>query len=255
MATSRMRSAVGATLATIASSLVVVGVGQAPAFATVTGVRGEAYGYYSNVSFFGGPYTLLGYGQPAGSPAIAATPSVALARTGGTTTLTDPDGSMAQYGPATIFGWYNASTGTYGSSGAETVYASGSIGASGSVTSYSRIVNAGPGPVVMPQVVTTCNANQSATSGSVSVSNGYVETSTDANGTVTSTAPIPSSPAPGYRINGTINSVGDRFHVVFNEQTLNADGSRKTIGAHLYLDGPTAVGDLVVAVATCGVTR
>ncbi len=46
----------------------------------------------------------------------------------------------------------------------------------------------------------------------------------------------------------------DSFHVVFNQHVTNGDGSTTIIGAHMYLDGPTAVGELVVAAATCGVS-
>jgi hypothetical protein len=123
------------------------------------------------------------------------------------------------------------------------------------VTSRSTIQNAGPGPLVMPTIQTTCTKSGSTFVISVSVTNGYVETSTDPNtGDVTSTQTIPSSPTAGLRINGTINQVGDSFHIIFNEQTTNADGSKTVVGAHMYLDGPTAVGDMVVTSATCGIT-
>lgn len=243
-----------AAMATLAVTIGLVGVEVSPAHAA-TAVRGSAFGYYTNVSFFGGPYSLRGYGQPAGSPAVAATPSVALASTGGSVSLTDADGSMAAYGPAVIFGWYNTSTQTYGSSGSETVMAQGSIAGSGTVLSRSTVNNAGPGPLVMPQIITTCQRSGSTTVATVQVSNGFVEKSTDPNtGDVTSTQAIPSNPTPGLTINGTLNHVGDSFSIVFNKQTTNADGSKTVEGAHMYLLGPTAVGDMVVASATCGLT-
>jgi hypothetical protein len=235
-------------VASLAITTAAVGMTPTPAHAA-TAVKGSAFGYYSNVSLFGGPYNLRGYGQPAGAPAVAATPSVSLPSTGGSVSLTDADGSLATYGPAVIFGWYNPSTGTYGNTGAQTVTASGTIGGSGAVMSRATVNNAGPGPLVMPQIVTTCSRSGSTTQVTVQVSNGYVETSTNP-----STQPIPANPAPGTRIDGTINHVGDSFHVIFNEQTVNADGSRTVVGAHMYLTGPTAVGHLVVASATCGVT-
>ena len=254
MTRTRMSRCTRAALVTITMSAVVVGLGPAPAHAA-TAVRGSAFGYYSNVSLFGGPYDLRGYGQSATAPAIAATPSVALASTGGSTSLTDSDGSMAAYGPAVIFGWFDTATSTYTSTGAQMVTASGTISGSGAVTSRAIVNNAGPGPLVMPQITTTCSRSGSTTSVTVQVNNGYVETSTDAStGAVTSTQAIATYPSPGARINGTINHVGDSFHVIFNEQSVNADGSTTVVGAHLYLDGPTAVGDLVVASATCGVT-
>ena len=254
MSSRRLGRRARVVVATVGISAAAVGLTPAPAHAA-TAVNGSAFGYFSNVSLFGGPYNLRGYGQPSTAPAIAATPSVSLAPGGGSVSLTDADGSLAAYGPAVIFGWYNPSTGTYGSTGPQTVTASGTIGGSGSVMSRATVNNAGPGPLVMPQIVTTCSRSGSTTQVTVQVTNGYVETSTDpSTGAVTSVQSIPSSPAPGTRINGTLNHVGDTFHVIFNEHRLNADGSTSVIGAHMYLTGPTAVGDLVVASATCGVT-
>ncbi|HEX2048229.1 MAG TPA: hypothetical protein VHF27_10715 [Acidimicrobiales bacterium] len=241
-------------LATIAVSSTVVGVGQSPAHAA-TAVQGFAYGYYTYVSLFGGPYTLRGFNQPADAPAIAATPAVALPSSGGSTSLTDSDGSMAAYGPAVIFGWYDTATETYVSSGSQTVLTQGSTSGSGSVLTRATINNAGPGPLVMPQIVTTCQQTGSTVSPSVQITNGFVETSTDPNtGEVTSTQSIPTNPTPGTTISGTLDHIGDSFTIVFNEQTTNADGSTTVVGAHMYLLGPIAVGHMVVGATLCGVT-
>jgi hypothetical protein len=252
--TSRRARYTRIAMATIAVTIGLVGAGASPAHAA-TAVRGSAFGYYTNVSLFGGPSNLLGYGQPAGAPAVAATPSVALPSNGGSVSLTDADGSKAAYGPAVIFGWYDTATETYVNSGSQTVLAQGSKAGAGTVLSRATVNNAGPGPLVMPQIITTCQRSGSTTVASVQVSNGFVETSTDPNtGEVTSTQAIPSSPTAGLTINGTLNHIGDSFSIVFNEQTTNADGSKTVVGAHMYLLGPTAVGDMVVASATCGVT-
>jgi len=254
MISTAMRRYARAAMATVAVSATVVGAGQTPAFAA-TAVKGSAFGYYTNVSLFGGPSTLLGYGQAAGAPAVSATPSVTLPSSGGSVSQTDSDGSKASYGPATIFGWYDTATDTYVNSGSETVLSQGSIAGSGSVLSRSTVVNAGPGPLVMPQVMAQCQRSGSTTTPTVSVTNGFVETSTDPNtGDVTSTQAIPSSPTAGLRINGTLNHIGDSFHIIFNEQTTNADGSKTVVAAHMYLEGPIAVGDMVIASVTCGVT-
>jgi hypothetical protein len=231
-----------------------VGVEVSPAHAA-TAVRGSAFGYYTNVSLFGGPYNLRGYGQPAGAPAVAATPSVSLPPAGGSLSLTDADGSLAAYGPAVIFGWYNTVTETYVNSGSQTVDTQGSASGAGSVISRSTVNNAGPGPLVMPRIVTKCQRSGSLTIASVGVTGGFVETSTDAStGEVTSTQAIPSGPAPGLTISGTLNHIGDSFSIVFNRQVINADGSLTVEGAHMYLLGPTAVGDMVIASVTCGIT-
>jgi hypothetical protein len=254
MMNTNLRRWARATAATLAVSAGLVGVTQAPAFAA-TAVRGSAFGYYTNVSLFGGPSTLLGYGQSGSAPAVAATPSVTLPTSGGSVSQTDSDGSKATYGPAVIFGWYDTATDTYVNSGSETVLSQGSIAGSGSVLSRSTVVNAGPGPLVMPQVMAQCQRSGSTTTPTVTVTNGFVETSTDPNtGDVTSTQSIPTSPTAGTRINGTLNHIGDSFHIIFNEQTTNADGSKTIVGAHMYLEGPIAVGDMVIASVTCGVT-
>ena len=81
MISTAMRRYARAAMATVAVSATVVGAGQTPAFAA-TAVKGSAFGYYTNVSLFGGPSTLLGYGQAAGAPAVSATPSVTLPSSG-----------------------------------------------------------------------------------------------------------------------------------------------------------------------------
>ncbi len=51
-----------------------------------------------------------------------------------------------------------------------------------------------------------------------------------------------------------IEGVGDSFRYVFNEHVRNLDGSLTVQAAHLYLLGPTAVGDLFIGTVECGVT-
>jgi len=243
--------------ATLAVSAAVAGVGQAPALAA-SSVRASAFGYYTDLGLFGGPRMRYGFGQPAGAPekvANAASPSVTLPATGGSLTQTDPDGARAVYGPATVFGWYDVARDTYVNSGAMTVTAAGTASGSGSAMSRASVTMAGPGPLVMDKIVTTCARTSGVATAQVQVTNGRVETSTDPlYGYVTSHQFIPANPPPGLRIDGTINHVGDHFHIVFNEQTTNPDGSTTVLGAHMYLEGPIAVGDMVIAGATCGLT-
>src|SRR4051795_8600523 len=88
-------------LAECSSSVMVaallIGVGQSPAAAAVTSVRGSACGYVTNVGLFGGPQNLRGCGQPAGAPINAASPSVALTSSGSNSpqSANDPDGAKA----------------------------------------------------------------------------------------------------------------------------------------------------------------
>jgi hypothetical protein len=49
-----------------------------------------------------------------------------------------------------------------------------------------------------------------------------------------------------HTVTGTTSN-GDDFKAVFNEQTVAADGTITVEAVHLYLLGPTAVGDVVVA--------
>jgi hypothetical protein len=255
----RIKRCARAAVAILATTAAVASVSQAPALAA-SAVRGEAYGYYTDVSLFGGPSNRLGYGQPGGAPANSATPSIAIPTSGGTANQTDSDGAAAQYGPATIFGWWNTTTEVYENSGAQVVAGSGSISGSGTANVQAVVNNAGPGPLVMPKITTSCSASGSSRTGVVRVQdvggvNAVVETSHDPEtGEVTSTEDIPEYPSPGTEISGSLDHIGDTFTIVFNEQVTNGDGSKTVIGAHMYLEGPIAVGDMVIAVATCGVT-
>jgi hypothetical protein len=241
--------------ATLAVSAAVVGVGPTPAFAA-TAVRASAFGYWTSVSLFGGPSVREGFGQSA-EPKMAnsASPSVSLPAAGGSATVTDPDGSRAVYGPATVFGWYDVRTDTYRNTGSQSVTVAGTAAGSGTALAQATVNMAGPGPLVMDKVVTTCVRSGATRVAVVQVTNGHVETSTDPYwGYATTIEGIPLNPPPGLTIHGTINQVGDHFRIVFNEQTTNPDGSTNVVGAHMYLEGPIAVGDMLVAGATCGVT-
>ena len=68
------------------------------------------------------------------------------------------------------------------------------------------------------------------------------------------TEDIPAEPPVNYTKSGVISNVGDVFTVVFNEQIVHADGSLTVNAVHMYLFGPTAVGELVRGQATCGTT-
>ncbi|MGH9286292.1 MAG: hypothetical protein ACRD0M_11570, partial [Acidimicrobiales bacterium] len=167
------------------ATAVVVGAGQTPAFGTdVSTVIGSAYGYYTNVSLGGGPYSPQG-------PA----PTVTLPSTGGSQSANDPDGASAVYGPAVLF-----------ESGALTVDTSGSTGAGGSVTSTSHVVGFqdtldtdpdgdGPGPFLYQDVVSTCTRSGTSTSASATITGGILETKYDSEGNPIVTEAVPTSPA------------------------------------------------------------
>ncbi len=254
-----------------------------PSGADVTAVRGSAYGYQTNVSLFGGPSAIRGFGQttctspnvPAGcAPATAESPSVNLPSTGGNVSQTDPNGATAQYGPAVIFGgrWPDAAP-SAPPSGPISVDCTGTTGPGGSVTCNSAVTlynppNAlapggiGPGPVVADEARSTCSAVETdpstgakSVTGSATFVNGVLETRYDPQTQLpVETEPIPANPPPNYTRSGTIDHVGDSYSVVFNEQIINPDGSLTVNAVHMRLLGPTAVGDLIIGSVTCGIT-
>jgi hypothetical protein len=252
-----------------------------PAVADVTAVQGSACGYFADVSLFGGPKNLRGCGQPAGSPADNASPSVTLPATGSATPITgaDADGATAQYGPAKIFsGQYpsNDLNATSPPSGPLNVSTQGTTGAGGSVTSTASVTQGaqpppglpaqprgvGPGPVIADAVSSTCTATETnATTGAKSVSasttitNGKLETKYDAATQLpTVVENVPVNPPVNYTRSGTIDHVGDSYTVIYNEQIATGAGGITVNAVHLKLLGPTAVGDLVIAQSVCAIT-
>ena len=262
----------------------------------VTSVGGLSFNYYSNVSLFGGPYSVRGYGQvvctapntpsgcvpadsgsPYNQPASASeSPSVVCPGGGGAATLTDPDGARATYGPAAMFGGkHPPEIAQSPPSGPLTSSIDCRLGQGGSVTASTGLTlmptgsaypgGAGPGPFIADEVHSTCTARADGTStASTSIVKGVLETSyhkaddpatplvVEQEGDPKTTEPVPASPAPNYTRTGTLDHVGDSYRIVFNEQVTNTDGSKTVNAAHMYLLGPTAVGDLVIGSSTCG---
>jgi hypothetical protein len=246
----------------------------------VSAVGGGACGYYTNVGLFGGPQSLLGCGQTV-NDASATSPSVTLAPTGsaGPITATKAEGAIGRYGPAAIFsGIWPANASAPPQSGPLSVSTQGTTGPGGSVTSSAHAVlratplpvrcygdpvgttncsapgGIGPGPLIADQAHSTCTANESGLSGSASFVNGKFEAKYD----IDTQLPIvvkdvPANPPPNYTLDGTLDHVGDSFRVVFNEQILTND-SITVNAAHMYLIGPTAIGDMVVAQSRCAIS-
>ncbi|MDQ4070977.1 MAG: hypothetical protein M3203_16130 [Actinomycetota bacterium] len=237
------------------------GVAPRPAAADVTAVSGSACGYFAEVSLFGGPSNRRGCGQPANAPATNASPSVTLPATGSANpiTATDEDGAVAEYGPAKIFaGQWPENAPQPPPSGPINVSTQGTLGPNGSVTSSASVTmprGVGPGPVIADGVSSTCTASESGVSASTTITNGKLETKYDPNTQLpTQVEDVPANPPVNYTRTGTIDHVGDSFRVVYNEQVTEADGSITVNAVHMYLLGPTAVGDLVIAQSRCGVT-
>ena len=250
-------------------------IGQSPAPAAVTAVSGSACGYFTSVGLFGGPLGVRGCGQPGVTPGSASySPSVTLPGSGSATAITgsDPDGAIAEYGPAKLFsGQYpnalNDPTGgaTSPPSGPQSVSTQGTVG--GSVTSSASISQGtqgtvdptqprgiGPGPVIADAISSTCTASESGVTGSTTVTNGVLETKYDPDTQIPiATEAVPTNPPPNYTRSGTIDHVGDRFVVVYNEQVIGPDSI--TVNAvHMYLLGDTARGEMVIGQSRCAIT-
>ncbi len=110
-----------------------------------------------------------------------------------------------------------------------------------------------PASSTVGYVRSSCTATSpTSKNGSVTIENGFVDTATDGDGNPTSRVAVPSNPPQNYQVPFTINSVGDHGVMVFNERIQNADGSLTVNGAHMYLQGPFALGDVIIAQVTCG---
>lgn len=219
---------------------VLAGIDQKPADADVTAVSGSAYGYYANVSLFGGAYNPRG-------PA----PSVTLPPGGGNETDTDPDGASVVYGPAAVFS----------NTGPLTVSTSGSTGPTGSSTSSATVEDIeqnDPFSAVDGSVSSTCIADETGLSGSAEIAGARLvlqnpDSETEGEpGEVVVIPPV--NPAPNTEYSGTIAPpVNDNFRIVFNEQIFGPDDI--TVNAvHLYFTGPTGVGELILAQSHCDVS-
>ncbi len=209
-----------------------------PSTADVTAVRGEAFGFRASVSLFGGP------AMPRGpAPIVTLAPNAS--NSPQTASVAE---SIVQYGPSIIF-----------SSGPITVNTQGALGPGGSVTSSTDIQNVNRSQqevFTAARLQSTCTATEAGRSGSTTVTNGRLQTS-EGNPNVEGDevfVNIPANPPPNYTVNGTIETVGDNFQAIFNEQITNPDGSITVYAYHLRLLGPTGVGDVFVGKSECGVT-
>ena len=115
-----------------------------------------------------------------------------------------------------------------------------------SITSSASMKNIDAGVLTAGSVRTTCTASKSGVKGSTTITKGVVITAANADGTPRKTKAVPSKPPANHKITGT-NSIGDKFRAVFNEQKKSRDGTLTVIGVHIYLLGPNAVGDVVIA--------
>ena len=200
-------------------------------------VKGSAYGYSCDVEVFGSH-----------SP-TEPTPSVTLASDASNSPQSASVASArADAGPATIF-----------SSGRIDVSTSGALGATGSVTSSANIANlgvVGEDNFAASRLASTCTASESGSSGSTTITGGVLVTDNGDDDHDRVTVTLPTNPAPNTTYEGRlrIGSRIDTFRWVFNEQTVNADGSITLNAAHEYLLGPIATGELIIGQVVCGVS-
>ncbi len=194
-----------------------------------------AYGYYASVSLFGGPANTSG-----------PSPTVTLPSDGLRSPVTSVvPSAKAQFGPATIL-----------EAGQVKVSIEGTPGPGASLTTSASLagINEPPLPLLYERVTSTCTARGSELSGSTTLA-GQLALSTHVapdprEGEPKDVVPLPASPPPNTERTGALTHIGDRFRVVFNEQIR--EGEFLTVNAiHMYLLGPIATGDLVIAQSRC----
>ena len=219
------------------STMVLAGVWQSPVSAEVSAVEGSASNCSSEITFFGNPQ------QP-----IAPTASVTLPPSGSATPITET-------APCTIRIFIppnNAPGPIILSAASVAVSTEGTTGPTGSVTSTANATDVGTDAneaLQATSISATCTASEAGVTGDTTVTGGTVVTDQNAG----TTAAVPENPDPGFAIEG-VNGAGDRYRYVFNEQTVNADGSITVTAVHLVLLGPNATGDVYLGQVVCGVT-
>jgi hypothetical protein len=215
----------GATPTTTASSPAATST--APS-APVAAVSGSAFGESLSIGLFGGaPFT------------SGPTPQVKLPPTGGSANDAAPSARSAPPGnpPPVVFLKTDALE----------VSTSGQP-SGGSATSTAKVTNpnALSDFVLASRIESTCTSTKGSSAASTTLAG-----ATFTNGP--ETRPLPANPAPNETIEGVQPDVNDRFKVVFNEQT-RTETSITVNAVHIYLLGPSAVGEIIIAQAVCGVT-
>ncbi|HEX2048945.1 MAG TPA: hypothetical protein VHF27_14380 [Acidimicrobiales bacterium] len=214
-------------------------------------VSGAACAYRISLSLFGGPATVRGCGQtvPPGGPG-SASPHVTLPPGGSAAPIVafDPDGARGVYGPAVVFGGRFQADGSVPPSGPLFAQTVGTT----TVQSTALATFVGPQPFYARSVLASCTASARGSTFTTQLVDAVVVTSTDRFGNPTSSVPVPSTPPVGFTVPFVIDNVGDHGVVVFNERVANPDGSTTLNAVHMYMQGPIAVGDMVVGQVRCG---
>lgn len=228
------------------------GAGQ-PALAshpTVVAVKGSAFGYWADdITLFGGM-----------QPDVGPTPTATLAANASNSPQTGaaPSGSVA-FGPATFF-----------SSGPISATTAGTVGVTGSVTTTATVQNVNTSQqesLTATTISSTCTADLTGATGSTTVTGGVLEIDNgldlnndddyiDAGEHAPVVVDVPGSPGPNLTYDGHlhVNGVVDTFQYIFNEQTVDPDGTITVTAVHQRLLGPSATGDLFIGRSVCDVT-
>lgn len=236
--------------------------------ATVTEVRGSAFGYHSyDISLFCSQQPC--FLQPERGPAphvelvsdASNSPQTAHASTG-----------RVAYGPAALF-----------TSDDIDVVTLGRTGRAGFVRSHSSIDNinkavtqpsTGSEMLTADNLTGQCHADASSVTGKTTVTNGTVRTHAQAGDHEEEIIQIPADPPPNYMVEGHLHLgfATDRFVFVFNEQIVNDDGTITVNPVHQYYGyfineegeieedaffgggGSILHGHLILGQVVCGVT-
>jgi len=134
------------------------------------------------------------------------------------------------------------------------------------VTSSANIANvnaSGQENFTAGNLASSCSASETGVSGSTTITAGTLVTDngdSDPTNSIPDHPPVteilPASPAPNTTYAGHVHigNMTDSFRWVFNEQTINADGSFTVNAGHQSLLGPSATGNLILGQVVCGVT-
>jgi hypothetical protein len=187
-------------------------------------------------------------GTPVG--AASASPDVTLPPGGSARPLVavDTDGARAVYDVPVLFGGRFLPDQTVPPSGMLLAQTVGTT----TVQSVALATLVGPQPFYARSVLAACTAGSGSRVFAVQLTDAVVVTSTDRFGNPRTSVPVPTTPLVNFTVPYTINNVNDHGVTVFNERIDNADGSTTVNAAHMYLQGPTAVGDMVIGQARCG---
>ncbi|MGH9279386.1 MAG: choice-of-anchor P family protein [Acidimicrobiales bacterium] len=189
----------------------------------ITEPASGAYGYFTDIGFFGAPKEPRGPAPEVGLPPGDAPVHV---------TAAEPT-AVAQYGPPTLFSSGPLEVGTRRSP----------YGLVSSWASVQKLNRSGEEVFTAERVQSTCSAWASGACGFTQVTGGRLALGG-------SVVDIPGVPAPNTSYEGTIPGIGDRFRAVVNEQHVG-DGSITINAVHVYLLGPNAVGDVIIGQSRC----